>query len=73
MFVVKFFENRNLLLTQLLKDVPIEGETVTIKGKKGTVSSINNEDETTINVQLNIEKVSKAKLVAIDNSKKKKR
>jgi hypothetical protein len=73
MFIVKFFENRNLLLTQLLKVVPTVGEDVTIKGKKGKISSVSNEDESTINVQLFIEKVSKSKLVAVDNSKKKKR
>lgn len=74
MFVVKFFENKNLLLTQLLNRVPEVGENLTIKGKKGQVSSVSSIDETHIQINLTIEKkvISKNKL-PLDNSKKKKR
>jgi hypothetical protein len=72
MFVVKFYENKNLLVTQLLKLVPSIGDSITIKGRKGKVSSISAEDGTNIHVQLTVEKViMKSKLVASDPKKKK--
>jgi hypothetical protein len=72
MFVVQFLENKNLLLTQLLNRVPSVGEDISIKGKKGKVSSVNYIDERNIQVYLFIEKVKEKKLI-LDNSKKKKR
>ncbi|HYK73493.1 MAG TPA: hypothetical protein VEV44_10325 [Pseudoneobacillus sp.] len=72
MFVVYFFENKNLLLNQLLKRVPSEGEDLTIKGRKAKVLSVNSMEENKIYVQVSLESISKNKLI-IDNSKKKKR
>ena len=74
MFVVHFLENKNELLSQLLKHVPSVGEDVVIKGRKGKVSSVTNLDEKHIHVQLFFEKVkvNKGKSI-VDNSKKKKR
>lgn len=72
MFVVYFFDNKNLLLTQLLKHVPTVGEELTIKGRKGKVSSVSSIDERKIHVQVILENVNKNKLI-VDNSKKKKR
>ncbi|MDF0728873.1 hypothetical protein PY093_19865 [Cytobacillus sp. S13-E01] len=72
MFVVYFFDNKNLLLTQLLKHVPTVGEDLTIKGRKGKVSSVSSIDERKIHVQVILENVNKNKLI-VDNSKKKKR
>jgi hypothetical protein len=74
MIVVHFLENKNILLSQLLKDVPSVGEDVEIKGRKGKVISVTNIDEKQIHVQLFFEtiKVNKGKFV-VDNSKKKKR
>ncbi|CAH2715186.1 hypothetical protein BACCIP111895_02370 [Neobacillus rhizosphaerae] len=72
MFAVHFFENKNLLLTQLLKRVPSVGEDLTIKGRKGKVASVISMDEKNIHVQVIIENVKKNKLI-VDNSKKKKR
>ena len=74
MFVVHFLENKNQLLSQLLKNVPSVGEVVVIKGRKGKVTSITNLDEKNIQVQLFFEKVivNKGKAI-VDNSKKKKR
>ena len=40
MFVVHFLENKNVLVSQLLKNVPTVGEDVVIKGRKGKVSSV---------------------------------
>ncbi|MDQ6595845.1 hypothetical protein E2K98_18025 [Bacillus salipaludis] len=74
MFVVYFFENKNLLLTQLLQRVPSVGEDLKIKGRKGKVSSVTSVDEQKFQVQIVLETVNKNKLAAVvDNSKKKKR
>ncbi|KAB2330518.1 hypothetical protein F7731_19790 [Cytobacillus depressus] len=72
MFAVHFFENKNQLLCQLLKNVPNEGEALTIKGRTGKIASVKNIDEKNIHVQVIFEAVKKAKPV-LDNSKKKKR
>ncbi|MEH7013639.1 hypothetical protein V7087_22995 [Neobacillus niacini] len=73
MYVVHFFENKKELLNQLLGSVPAVGETITIKGRKGTVTSVNNVDDKHVHVQITIEKVVvKNKLIA-DPAKKKKR
>jgi hypothetical protein len=72
MFVVHFFENKNALLNQLLKRVPVVGEDLTIKGRKGKVTSVTELDEKTVHVQVTLETIKKASLVA-DPGKKKKR
>ncbi|MED3574282.1 hypothetical protein ACTHO0_19725 [Cytobacillus praedii] len=72
MFTVNFFENKNLLLSQLLNNVPSVGETLTIKGRKGKVSSVTSSDERNYHVQVLLETVSKNK-PTIDNTKKKRR
>lgn len=72
MFNVYFFENKNPLLSQLLKRVPAVGEALTIKGRKGKVSSVTNIDEKNIHVYVTLESVNKTKVI-VDNSKKKKR
>jgi hypothetical protein len=72
MFVVHFFENKNALLNQLLKRVPAVGEDLTIKGRKGKVTSVTEVDEKTVHVQVTLEAIKKASLVA-DPGKKKKR
>ncbi|WP_420489779.1 hypothetical protein [Neobacillus drentensis] len=73
MFAVHFLENKNVLLTQLLRTVPEEGEAIKIKGLKGTVAKVTNVDEKNVHVQVVLEKVNKNKQVALDPSKKKKR
>lgn len=72
MFAVHFIENNNVLLTQLLKNVPTEGEELKIKGRKAKVASVKNIDELNIHVLVTLEVVKKSKFV-VDNSKKKKR
>jgi hypothetical protein len=73
MYAVSFFENKNLLLSQLLKRVPSVGEELKIKGRKATVSSVNNIDEKKAHVQVIFETIKKDNKQAVDNSKKKKR
>ncbi|MGJ7922313.1 hypothetical protein [Neobacillus sp. LXY-4] len=72
MFAVHFFENKNLLLSQLLKRVPSEGEDLKIKGRKAKVSSVNSIDEKNVYVQVVLESLQKNKPI-LDNQKKKKR
>ncbi|MGJ7912964.1 hypothetical protein [Neobacillus sp. LXY-1] len=72
MYVVHFFENKNALLVQLRNSLPAEGDNLTIKGRKGKVSSVNNIDEKMIHVQVILEVVNKNKQI-VDLSKKKKR
>jgi hypothetical protein len=72
MYAVYFLENKDILLCQLLRNIPAEGDILTIKGRKGTVTSLESIDENKIQVQLEIQKIPKAKLAA-DTSKKKKR
>lgn len=71
MYVVSFFENKDLLLNQLRKCVPSIGENLTIKGRKGKVLSVNSFDEKHIHVQVLLETKDKNKL-PVDNSNKKK-
>lgn len=73
MFFVNFFENKDLLLIQLLKQVPSVGEDLKIKGKKAKVASVNAIDEKNVHVQVVLEKAVKNKPVIADNSKKKKK
>jgi hypothetical protein len=72
MFAVHFIENNNILLTQLLKTVPTEGDELKIKGRKAKVGSVKNIDELNVHVLVTLEVVNKSKFV-VDNSKKKKR
>ncbi|MCJ8008079.1 hypothetical protein ACFFF5_18005 [Lederbergia wuyishanensis] len=72
MFVVYFLEDKNVLLNQLLKRVPSVGEDISIKGRKGKITSVDSIDEKKFHVQVIFEKVKKNTLI-VDNSKKKKR
>ncbi|MBM7693744.1 hypothetical protein JOC77_003188 [Peribacillus deserti] len=71
MFVVNFYENKNLLLSQLLNRLPAVGEDLKIKGRKGKVSSVNSIDEKKFHVQVTLENVNKNKLVSGQSNKKK--
>ncbi|KKK38600.1 preprotein translocase subunit SecA [Mesobacillus campisalis] len=72
MYAVYFLENKNVLMCQLLRNIPIEGDVLTIKGRKGTVAGVEALDGTKVHVHMVIQKIPKAKTAA-DNSKKKKR
>lgn len=73
MFVVTYFENRNVLLTQLLRNLPAEGENIKIKGRKGKITTVSPLDEKHVHIYVTLEVVNKNKLAVLDNSKKKKR
>jgi hypothetical protein len=70
MFVVHFFENRNALLTQLLKQAPSVGEDLKIKGRKAKVTAVNTIDEKNIHVHVTLESLKKNQ-PAVDPKKKK--
>ncbi len=72
MFVVYFFENRNLLLSQLRNTTPSEGEAITIKGRKGKIESVTALNDGKVHVQVILDAVLKGKNTA-DLAKKKKR
>ncbi|MFD1737435.1 hypothetical protein ACFSCX_12805 [Bacillus salitolerans] len=72
MFNVYFYENKHLLLSQLLKRVPSVGENVTIKGRKGKIDDVRNVDEMNFHVYVTLEKALKMKHLAEDTKKKKK-
>jgi hypothetical protein len=74
MYVVHFFENKAEILNQLLGSVPAVGEPITIKGRKGKVTSVNQVDDKHVHVQITVEKAAvKNKPTAADLAKKKKR
>lgn len=73
MFTVYYLDGKNVLLNQLRKSVPNEGEEVRIKGRKGKVTSVTSVDESKIHVQVELESVNKAKLAAEDDKKKRKK
>ncbi|MBM7652860.1 hypothetical protein [Neobacillus cucumis] len=73
MFAVHFFENKNLLLSQLLNTVPAVGEQLKIKGRKGTILGVTNVEDNKYHVQVELEKVTKGKTAVVDQSKKRKR
>lgn len=72
MFVVSYYENKNLLLTQLRSTIPSIGENIRIKGKNGTITNISHDDLKNVQVFIALEKIIKNK-VMVDSSKKKKR
>lgn len=71
MFNVHFFENKNLLLNQARNNVPVVGDVVTIKGRKGKVTSITNIDDIKVYIELELENLIKTKQVTNDSKKKK--
>jgi hypothetical protein len=59
MVLVHFFENKTIVLSQLLANIPAVNENIKIKGKKGKVLSVNRIDESLIHVHIVFEKVTK--------------
>ncbi|PLT29755.1 hypothetical protein [Peribacillus deserti] len=61
MFVVHYYENKDLLLSQLRQSVPEVGDALSIKGKKGKVSEVQSIDERRVHVHVVLDKVIKNK------------
>lgn len=72
MYAVHFYEEKNLLLSLLLRRFPVVGEDIKIKGRKAKVSSVLSINENVIHVQVTLEAIKKSKVV-VDNSKRKRR
>lgn len=72
MFVVYFYEDKNVLLSQFRNEYPSVGEDVKIKGRKGKVISVNDLDERYIHVQVVLEKVKKAQFIEDPRKRKRK-
>ncbi|MEH7382195.1 hypothetical protein V7138_17170 [Bacillus sp. JJ1533] len=71
MYVVHYYENKNLLLTQLVQNVPSVDEAIKIKGRKGKVTNVTDIDERNIQVQVVLDRIVKKN--AVSDLKKKKR
>ncbi len=69
MFVVHYFENKNLLLTQLVQNVPAVEDTIKIKGRKGKVINVTDIDGRNIHVQIELDRIVK-KSAVVDPKKK---
>lgn len=71
MFAVHFYEKNNLLLSQLLNQVPSINAEIKIKGRKGKIVGITEIDEKKYHIQVELEPVKKQIVVsAIDKKKK---
>jgi nitrate reductase NapAB chaperone NapD len=70
MFLVHFIENKTKVLSQLLNNIPTLDEEIKIKGRKGKIIGVNNEDENVINVNVVFEQVKKAAKTVVDKKKR---
>lgn len=70
MVVIHYIYTNNVVLTQLLQQVPYIDEDIKIKGRKGKVVSVKEMKENTFHVQVTLEPIVKKQLAAIDNKKK---
>ncbi|MFF3024770.1 hypothetical protein ACFVRR_19295 [Gottfriedia sp. NPDC057948] len=70
MIVVHYFEKNVELLNQLLKNVPSEGDTISIKGRKGKVLSVNQINDKHVHVIVELEVIKKVQVLAKDDKKR---
>lgn len=73
MIVLQLFENKSLILTQLVKQIPSIEENVKIKGRKGKVISVKEIENNLYHVQIAFEQVIKAPSKVVLDPKKRKR
>ncbi|MFD2682287.1 hypothetical protein [Bacillus seohaeanensis] len=73
MVTIHFFENKFIVLSQLLNHIPSVDENIKIKGRKGKVVSVEQMGENKFHVHVLLEQATKKKLLAQEDSKKKKR
>lgn len=71
MYTVYYLEGKNILLNQLRKNIPGEGQDVKIKGRKGKVTSVQTLEDNKVLVHVTLETVNKNKAVLVDPKKKK--
>jgi len=73
MFAVHFMEKNIIVLTQVLRDIPVVDDDLKIKGRKGKVISVQETEENGVHVQVEFEKIADKNKVAIKDLGKKKR
>ncbi|MER2261294.1 MAG: hypothetical protein ABS934_04715 [Psychrobacillus sp.] len=73
MFVVHFYENNIIVLTQALRNIPAVEEELRIKGRKCKVLDVSYNDNNHVHVQIEFEKIVEKSKVAAELGKKKKR
>ncbi|WP_078546772.1 hypothetical protein [Litchfieldia alkalitelluris] len=71
MIVVHFIENKTVVLTQFLKQVPSSNEDIKIKGRKGKVKNVVEIDENHYQVIVSLQPSLKNQPAAADSKKKK--
>ncbi|CAG9621607.1 hypothetical protein [Sutcliffiella rhizosphaerae] len=71
MYYIHFLEEKNVLLSQFRKQIPVVDEELKIKGRKAKVLNVVNLNETHINVYVSLEKVVKKQLIDLSKKKKK--
>ncbi len=71
MVVIHFFENKSLVLSQLLRHIPSVDENIKIKGRKGKILSVKKIEENLFHVHVNFEQVNKNQQIIKDIKKKK--
>lgn len=57
--IVHFFENKTIVLSQLLENIPLVNDPIKIKGRKGTVTDVIEVEKNKVHVQVVFEKVNK--------------
>jgi hypothetical protein len=72
MVLVHFLEDKTIVLSQLLKNIPSVDENIRIKGKKGKVIGVREIEENLVQVHVVFEKVVKKEPMTKDTNKKKK-
>lgn len=73
MTTIHFFENKTLVLTQLVKQIPSIDENIKIKGRKGKVLDVVEIKENVVHVFVMLEKAQKKQLFSTKDTKKSRR
>ncbi|GHH98984.1 hypothetical protein [Neobacillus kokaensis] len=71
MLVIHFLENKTVVLSQLVKQIPSVDENIKIKGRKGKVTNIEEVKENVYHASVIFEQVKKVQPAAKDNKSKK--
>lgn len=73
MMVIHFLENKTVVLSQLVKQIPSVDENIRIKGRKGKVTNVEKVKENVYHVHVVFEQVKKVQLASAKDNKSKKR
>ncbi|TQR19104.1 hypothetical protein [Psychrobacillus vulpis] len=73
MFAVHFYENKSIVLTQALRNIPSVDEDLKIKGRKGKVTRVEQIEENIFHVHVEFEKIVEKNLASAKDLSKKRR